>query len=171
MIDNIVPTWQERLRKELETFDDDARPLLSSQLNAFQACSKLIKEQPLARMQITKKQRYGRLRGRTFLLDVFHNLGPELFILCCLTISISELSRIGQKDAVPKLREWWKCVNHPRGLTEIAGTLCRDLIEPNIDGSTKSLRDDETESNADQYSTCLDILTSNRCETTQTFHI
>jgi hypothetical protein len=47
-----------------------------------------------------------------------------MFLLCVFAAPISKLEKISSKDAIPKLRTWWKTVLHPHGLTAIAIELC-----------------------------------------------
>jgi len=78
----------------------------------------------MSQTQNSTKHRYSRLRARTFLLDVFTGLSSEVFLLCTLAVSITDLSKISHKNIFPTLREWWKTASHPRGLIEVANELC-----------------------------------------------
>ena len=114
----------ERLELEKSTFDDDAHPLLRRQQDAFQLCCDFLRDNPMSQTQKSTKHRYSRLRTRTFLLDVYTGLGADVFLLCSLAVSITDLSTMQHKSTFPKLREWWKTTLHPRGLTEAANELC-----------------------------------------------
>jgi hypothetical protein len=119
-----IESLMERLELEKSTFDDDAHPLLRHQQDAFQLCCDLLRDNPMSQTQKSTKHRYSRLRARTFLLDVFTGLGADVFLLCTLAVSITDLSKISHKSTFPTLREWWKTALHPRGLTEVANEIC-----------------------------------------------
>lgn len=116
--------WLTQLEKEKATFDDETYPLLSCQTDAFAACCDLLRGDPAPPKQLSKQRCSERQRARTFLVDVFQGVGPEVFLLCALAIPISKLADISPKDAIPKLRTWWKAVSHPHGLTVTAAELC-----------------------------------------------
>lgn len=114
----------ERLDLKKSTFDDEAHPLLKHQQDAFHLCWDLLRDNPMSQMQKSTKHRYSRLRARTFLFDVFTGLGADVFLLCTLAVSITDLSKLPHKSAFPTLREWWKTALHLRGLTEAANEIC-----------------------------------------------
>lgn len=117
----------ERLEPEKSTFDDTPHPLLGYQQDAFQRCCDLLRDSTMSQTQKPTKHLYSRLRARTFLLDVFTGLGAEVFLLCVLAVSITDLSKIPHRGIFPTLREWWKTATHPRGLTETANELCASI--------------------------------------------
>jgi hypothetical protein len=121
---NSVDLLLEQLETERSTFGDDAHPLPTYQQDLFRLCCNLLREEPMAQTQKSTKHCYARSRARTLLVDVFTGLGAEVFLLCTLTMSITDLSKVPQKRMLPKLREWWKAATHPNGLTQIANELC-----------------------------------------------
>lgn len=84
----------------------------------------------------SKQRRSTRSRVHTLLRDVFLCVGPEVFVLCTLSTSISKLATVSLENIIPELRRWWKAVSQPRGLTETARELCEassinSLMAPN----------------------------------------
>ena len=94
---------------------------LMSTKNVGSVCCRLLQGNPMFQTQNSTKHRYSRLRARTFLLDVFTGLSAEIFLLCTLAVSTTDLSKIPHKNM---FREWWRTAPHPRGLTETANELC-----------------------------------------------
>ena len=116
-----VASLVDQLETERSTFDENAYPLAKYQQDAFQLCCDLLREPNVSK---PTKRDYARLRARTLLLDVFTGLGAEVFVLCTLAVSITDLSKVPHKHALPTLREWWKKASHPPGLTVTATDLC-----------------------------------------------
>lgn len=114
----------EQLEKERTTFNNDTYPLLSYQIDAFRSCYDLLREDVVSLAKRSKQSRSERLRARTFLMDVFLGVGPEVFLLCILAAPISKLHKITPKGLLPKLQSWWKSASHPQGLTAAATELC-----------------------------------------------
>ena len=65
-----------------------------------------------------------RRRVQVLLADLFSSLGTEVFLLCTLAASITDLSRVDQHGLLPRVGEWWNNVSHPAGLTAVAGESC-----------------------------------------------
>jgi hypothetical protein len=118
-------TWFiEQLETEKAKFDDDACHLSTHQSGAFQLCYELLREDVTSLAARSKQRRSVRLRARTLLVDVFNDLGCEMFLLCTVATTISTLATIPVKGLVPALRKWWKGVSHPNGLRETASKVC-----------------------------------------------
>ncbi|KAK4073566.1 hypothetical protein Purlil1_13008 [Purpureocillium lilacinum] len=111
---------------ELECFDDNARPLLSSQLNAFGLVAKLFHDED-ENGNLSKQRRSDRARARQILADIYSILGPEVLLLCAFSVSISKLASVKPRDAIAKLRLWWAESPRPRGLTTTAASFCRPI--------------------------------------------
>ncbi|KAI9780729.1 MAG: hypothetical protein M1816_002682 [Peltula sp. TS41687] len=113
----------ELLESQRATFDDEAYPLPKYQSDAFQSCYELMREHPFSKR--SKQRRSTMMQTHTLLTDVFLSVGPEVFLLCTLSTSISKLATITLKGLVPELRRWWKTVSHPQGLSKTANELCQ----------------------------------------------
>lgn len=116
-------TFVEQLEIERSGFDDDAHPLPRYQYDAFCLCRDLLLESDVSQAQRSRQHRISRQRVRNLLIDVYRDLGAEVFLLCTLAASITKLATITHKDLFPKLRTWWKAAACPHGLTEIASEL------------------------------------------------
>jgi len=114
----------EQLEKERASFEEEACPLLSWQIDSFASCYDLLRENAESLEKRSKQRRSERLRARNFLVDVFLAIGPEVFLLCVFAAPISKLEKISSRDAIPKLRTWWKTTSNPHGLTVVATELC-----------------------------------------------
>lgn len=114
----------EQLERERATFGDGACHLSTYQTGPFQLYCELLREDATSLAKRSKQRRSVRLRARTLLVDVFSDLGCEMFLLCTLTTTISTLATIPIKGLVPALRRWWKGVSHPNGLAETANKVC-----------------------------------------------
>jgi hypothetical protein len=114
-----------QLAREKATLNENAHLLSENQGKSFQLCCELLREKATSLAKRSRSRRSVRLRARSLLVDVFTGLGPEVFLLCTLAASISNLATIPKKGLVPELRRWWKTVSHPKGLTEIANQACQ----------------------------------------------
>ncbi|KAF7509569.1 hypothetical protein GJ744_007969 [Endocarpon pusillum] len=118
-------TWFiELLESERATFDDSPFPLPKHQNDAFTLCCELLREDQVSLAKRSKQRRSTRVQARTLLSDIFLGVGPEVFLLCTLSTSISKIASVALKGLVPELRRWWKAASHPHGLTETAKELC-----------------------------------------------
>lgn len=126
-------TTSETLIQRLETarsmFDDDPHPLSTYQSRAFYLCCDLLWESEASQAQRSRQHRISRKRVRNLLIDVYRDLGADVFLLCTLAASISKLATITHEGLLPKIRAWWKAAARPLGLREIASELCDDHLK------------------------------------------
>lgn len=101
-----------QLKKEKEHFEDEVNWLAYGQVKRVEACDDLLKEGTNSLAKGSKKRRSARLRVRSLLVDAFLDVGQEVFLLCTLAVTISNLATIQLGSLVPKLRDWWKSVSH-----------------------------------------------------------
>jgi hypothetical protein len=76
--------------------------------------------------KLSKAQIYRLLRTRKVLKHVFLHLGTELYLLCTLATTITELSKLDQKKLIPKLSQWWNGITLKAGLKDTAIKLCSE---------------------------------------------
>ena len=110
----------------LLNFDDVAYPLTNHQQNAFQGCCRLLEETESSLQRLSRTQRNTRQRARDLLVDIYRGVGTEVFLLCALSITISKLGAVPQKNLLPQLRKWWNTTSRPKGLSETSTTLCKE---------------------------------------------
>jgi hypothetical protein len=114
----------ELLQKELSTFEDRTFPLLHYQNEKLQLCLDLL-ENP-ASTGLSEAQRFGRIRARKLLFDIFGLLGEEAFFLCAIAISITRLARMSDQTVL-EVRQWWRSIGKcPNGLIIKAKEVCDD---------------------------------------------
>ncbi|KAL4960577.1 uncharacterized protein BDV14DRAFT_182304 [Aspergillus stella-maris] len=63
---------------------------------------------------------WARNRARTLMESVYINFSVEVFFLCSLSTSITELAKIDPIICASSIREWWSEADHPAGLTHTA---------------------------------------------------
>jgi len=117
-----------QLARKLQTFHKDSRSLLPKEKELFQLWLDLLKETANDLVDRSTSWRSTRLQARTHLCNIFSKIGPEVFLLCTLTIGISTLARpnlAARKNCVPVIKEWWTTVTVPKRLTELASELCK----------------------------------------------
>jgi hypothetical protein len=105
------------LEIERARFTDLKDDLLESQKNKVDSC--------LGLWLIPDKssREYERRIARQFMEAIYNDksLGKDVFLLCALGIVVTRLGRIKNRvEAVTLIRKWWRRVEHPNGLTEIA---------------------------------------------------
>lgn len=132
-INFIMPTqisledeFVKQVENEEARFDEDICSLDEDQLEAFQSCCGLFREDAASLEKRSTAQRYRILRVRKLLQQVFLHLGAEVFLLCILATSITGLAKLDRVELHPKLRRWWKGVVAKRGLIQTAQKLCAD---------------------------------------------
>lgn len=114
----------EQLEKELGNFDDETRSLISAQEEKFELCKQLLEEDSATLAAKSYQTQRKRIRARSTLGDIFHGLGSEVFVLCALAASVTNLGSLTQRGLIPELRKWWQSTPHPNGLAEVAEELC-----------------------------------------------
>jgi len=114
----------EKLGKELAIFDNDTSSLLLNQDHAFKLYCDLLGEDAERLAKRLSSRRSVRLQARELLTNVFRFLGPKVFLLFTLAVSISKLSEIAPHTRLPKIRSWWETAPHLLGLAVVAKELC-----------------------------------------------
>ncbi|KAK3700530.1 hypothetical protein LTR37_015931 [Vermiconidia calcicola] len=118
------------LVEELENgrleFEDAGKPLLSWQQDSVDTCLFLLREDAELMAGRSKQRRSERMRVRALLHDVFLGISADVFLLCVLAAPISKLAKLTPKNAIPKIRSWWKDAVHPHYLEEVATQLCNE---------------------------------------------
>lgn len=114
----------QKLNSQLVTFDDDTCELLLCQQSAFELCCALIQESKDSLKKRSRQRRSVVIRARSFLANIFHALGREVFLLCSIAVSISKLSEIASGVLLPEIRKWWETQSCPLGVTTVATALC-----------------------------------------------
>ncbi|OCL14011.1 hypothetical protein AOQ84DRAFT_69950 [Glonium stellatum] len=153
----------EQLEKERATFNNDTYPLLSYQIDAFRSCYDLLREDMVSLAKRSKQSRSERLRARTFLMDVFLGVGPEVFLLCILAAPISKLHKITPKGLLPKLQS----------CTLISSSRKRQFSEITLateQGPSQSTHAPLSESHSPGLDTDLDLGSTPPTQTPQTTH-
>jgi hypothetical protein len=62
-----------------------------------------------------------KLKDKQILRDAYFYVGPEVFLLCSLAFSITQLSQIDSKDLLNRLKKWWQdapCCEQLKSLTD-----------------------------------------------------
>lgn len=65
---------------------------------------------------------WARGRARTLLESVYNNefLGVDVFLLCALSTSATQLAIVDPSTCVSHIQKWWLSVEHPAGLSDTA---------------------------------------------------
>lgn len=117
----------QQLEGKVRTFHDETRSLLSYEQELFKLCVDLLTETAKRLKALSPSWRSTRLQARTLLCNVFSNMGPEVFLLCTVTISISKLAEgnhAARENRVSAIKEWWTTVTAPERLKILASQLC-----------------------------------------------
>lgn len=112
------------LRREMTTFDDTTSSLLERQNKAFSLHCDLLREDEASLETRSSSTRSVRLRAREVLKNIFQVLGPEIFLLCTLSVSITKLGEIAPRTRISTLQSWWDAIEPPQGLVTIAKAKC-----------------------------------------------
>lgn len=125
----------ENLNAEIEKFDGSAYVLPKHQNAAFKSCCALLSGNDQA-TNLSKARLRARGQARTSLRDIFLGVGPEVFLLCCISTSISRLATLSKLSLVPDLRKWWREASRPKGLVDSAKELCKTHSIPALVAGT-----------------------------------
>jgi hypothetical protein len=113
-----------RLEAHRSQFHDTEFPLSTAQENRLKKVQELLFETTQSQNNGSVDRRCRRRIARTFLLDVFRSLGCEIFLLCSLVFTITELSLHTYEGLISPLRTWWRDTQHPSSLTQMASEIC-----------------------------------------------
>ena len=92
-----------KLGKKLAIFNNDISLLLLNQDSAFKLYYNLLGEDIERLAKRLLLCRSVRLQARELLIDVFRSLGPKVFLLFTLVVSILKLSEIAPQIRLPKI--------------------------------------------------------------------
>jgi len=69
---------------------------------------------------------------RILLADILAAFGSEVFLLCTLSATITQLATVTQTGLLSGVDKWWRSVNHPTGLTAVANETCPHSTVPRL---------------------------------------
>jgi len=92
-----------KLGKELAIFNNNISLLLLNQDYTFKLYCDLLGEDAERLVKRSLSYRSVRLRAHELLINVFQSLGPKVFLLFTLAVSISKLSEIAPHTRLPKI--------------------------------------------------------------------
>jgi hypothetical protein len=106
----IIPLLESQRKLFSETKDD----LLDLQKGQLAQCLQLWL------VSDSSSRHAARKKARSFLSCVYNDssLGADVFLLCALGVSVTQLGTVNSIEAVYEIRKWWRQVEHPVGLTE-----------------------------------------------------
>jgi hypothetical protein len=114
------------LKRERDTFDGKIRPLLTYQDKRLQLCLSLLNEDAGSKTR-SEAQRFMRARVRRFLIEVLNRFGAELFLLCCMGTTLTNLAKFDIDESILSLSQWWESDSErPVGLTAKAEGICNE---------------------------------------------
>ena len=128
----------ENLNAEIAKFDDSVYVSPKHQMKALELCRDLLSYDRNQVATLSKARLRAREHARTALIDTFLGVGPEAFILCSISTSISRLAKTSLPSLVPDLRKWWKAASHPQGLIVSAKDLCETYSIPALVAGNKN---------------------------------
>jgi hypothetical protein len=114
-----------RLENIRATFTEGSSALESSQKRMLEKHIDLLK-QDLASSNLGTTARFTRSRARERLIDIYNEISPEVFVLCILGTSITELGTAKDDGVIQQLSDWWKSHPHPVVLSELTRLLCKN---------------------------------------------
>jgi hypothetical protein len=105
------------LETERKTYSTEFVPLHPKKLKRIRKCVELTAE---ARDSIHRN--FPKKRAHIILTDLWTSV-PEVFVLCASAIFQMKLGSLKSDNYLGKILEWWKKVNHPKGLAETVQAL------------------------------------------------
>lgn len=114
----IVPLEEER-----QKFNSSHHEPTIRQLKRFGRCAHHLKQNPES-LKDKKKSSRSREKIAREILSEISSLSSSIFVLCCFRVALTELSSKSYLAIIPKIREWWKRVEHPKALADKARDLC-----------------------------------------------
>jgi hypothetical protein len=116
----------DQLAKERETFNDDVYPLNDNQNKRFESYLELLREDENSINKGSIQRTSRRRKVRMLLRNIFLSLGVDVFLLCTLSTSITELAQVQESGLIQHIGDWWKTDHHPpKGLLETAAIACK----------------------------------------------
>jgi hypothetical protein len=123
---DLTPKFIQLLEAKAKTFHENNRSLRTEEEKLFKSWLTLLEETYDTLEERSTSWRSTRVQARTLLCDIFAKIGPEVFLLCTLTTTISKLAEPNlRKNCVPALEAWWMTTTAPKRLTELASERCK----------------------------------------------
>jgi hypothetical protein len=114
----------ERRRKLFRTHPAYAAGDLATK---FTIWDDLINEDDASLRKRPSATRSTRSQKRRKLRAVLDSLGPEVLLLCTLATTAKRLLSVDEQPLVPRLRKWWRTVEHPAALKKATAELGRSF--------------------------------------------
>lgn len=111
------------LEAERQKYNQTHHKPTTHQLKRFSVYCQLLKQDP---QLLGDKKRSARSRIKTTRenLSRVSRLSSSIFVLCCFVVGPTELGSKSYLKLIPKLRDWWGCVEHPKALIDKARVYC-----------------------------------------------
>lgn len=111
------------LEAERQKYNKSHHEPTTHQLKRLSFYCQLLKQDP---QLLGDKKRSARSRIKTTRenLSRISRFSSSVFVLCCFVVGPTELGSKSYLELIPKLRDWWGCVEHPRALIEKARVYC-----------------------------------------------
>lgn len=121
-------SFNQLLERETKAFGEKNRPLLIYQQNRLQSCLQLLDEDILS-AGLSEAQRFGKLKVRNFLMELFNCHGDWAFLLCATAASISRIQKI-PSDRMLGIHQWFEnAPKFPNGLYVKAAEVCDEIFK------------------------------------------
>ena len=109
--------------EERQKYSRDHHEPTTHQLNRFSIYCELLRQDPELRNDKKSSTRSRKKTARENLLKI-SRLSSSIFTLCCFLVVTTELGSKSYLEIIPKLRDWWGSVKHPKALADKARVLC-----------------------------------------------
>jgi hypothetical protein len=114
----------QQLDTKRQTFNKGKRPLLPKEDKLLRSWFDVLRETAVSIANRSRSVRSVRQQARDFLGVIFLELGPEVFLLFTLTISVTKLVEIKCENLIPDVRSWWRDCPISEGLKQAASEAC-----------------------------------------------
>lgn len=112
-----------RLEEERQKYTTGHHEPTTHQLNRFSICCQLLKQDLQVFGDKKSSTRYRKKTAQETLSKI-SKLSSSVFVLCCSLVMTTEFGTKSYLEIIPKLRDWWKYVEHPDALAVKARVLC-----------------------------------------------
>lgn len=109
--------------EEREKYSRGHHEPTTHQLNRFSIYCELLRQDPELLNDKKSSTRSRKKITRENLLKI-SRLSSSVFTLCCFLVVTTELGSKSYLEIIPKLRDWWRSVKHPKALADKARVLC-----------------------------------------------
>lgn len=111
-------------KRKDEKFNSGHHEPTSHQLSRFSICCQLLKQNPESLNDNKSSSTCSRQKTARENLSKISSLSSSIFVLCCFRLAKTELGSKSYLEVIPKLRNWWDCVEHPTALADKVRLLC-----------------------------------------------